>query len=94
MGGCIGEVSRRVGGRRNGVWGIRLPFRHGYVDQEVSTKLMTLCKRPHADPPIGFRPKATLMRPEQSRQPNPADAIPLCPGEATLNPTRNQLTKN
>jgi hypothetical protein len=37
--------------RRNGVWGNKAAFRHGYIDQEVSTKLMTLCKRPYAQTP-------------------------------------------
>jgi len=36
---------------RIGVWGNKAAFRHGYIEQEVSSKLMTLCKRPHADPP-------------------------------------------
>ena len=39
--------------RRIGVSASRkTAFRHGHNDQEVSTKLMTLCKRRHADTPI------------------------------------------
>jgi hypothetical protein len=44
------EACRR--GRRIGVCGSKTAFRRGYNDQEVSTKLMTLCKRRHADSPI------------------------------------------
>src|SRR5260370_31503559 len=39
-------------GRRMGVWGSKTAFRHGYNHQEVSTKLMMLCKRRHTDTPI------------------------------------------
>ena len=42
-------------GRRIGVWGSKTAFRHGYNDQEVSTELMMLCKRRHADTPRRFR---------------------------------------
>jgi hypothetical protein len=38
-------------GRRIGVWGSRTAFRHGYKDPEVSTELMMLYKRRHADTP-------------------------------------------
>ena len=43
-------------GRRIGVSasGSKTAFRHGSNDQEVSTKLTTLCKRRHADSPIRF----------------------------------------
>jgi hypothetical protein len=41
-------------GRRIGVWGGKTASRHGYNDQEVSTELMTLCKRRHTDTPIRF----------------------------------------
>ena len=47
-------MGKRVGGsvyRRIGVWGSRTAFRDGYNDQEVSTELMMLCKRRHADTP-------------------------------------------
>ena len=46
---------KRVGGSaywRIGVWGSKTAFRHGYNGQEVSTKLMMLCKRRHTDTPI------------------------------------------
>src|SRR5271166_7065308 len=46
---------KRVGGSaywRIGVWGSKTAFRHGCNDQEVSTELMMLCKRRHADTPI------------------------------------------
>src|SRR5271157_5627450 len=49
---------KRVGGSaywRIGVWESKTAFRHGYNDQEVSTELMMLCKRRHADTPIRFR---------------------------------------
>jgi hypothetical protein len=42
-----GEACRRIG-----VWGSKTAFRHRYNDQEVSTELMMLCKRRHADTPI------------------------------------------
>ena len=48
-------AGERVGGSaygRIGVWEVRLLFRHGYNDQEVSTELMMLFKRRHADTPI------------------------------------------
>ena len=51
------RMGKRVGGSAYwciGVWGSKTAFRHGYSDQEVSTKLMTLCKRRHADTPIRF----------------------------------------
>ena len=35
-----------------GVWRSKTAFRHGYYDQEVSTKFMTLWKRRYADSPI------------------------------------------
>jgi hypothetical protein len=43
-------LGKRIGGcweagRRNGVWGNKTAFRHGYIDQEVAATLMTLCKR-------------------------------------------------
>ena len=52
-----GNVSayRRIGVlryRRIGVRRSKTAFRHGYSDQKVSTKLITLCKRRPADPPI------------------------------------------
>jgi hypothetical protein len=53
----VRRLEKRVGGSaygRIGVWGSKTAFRHGYSDQEVSTKLMTLCKRRHADSPIRF----------------------------------------
>ena len=37
--------------RRFGALEVRLPL-DSYYDRQVSTKLMTLFKRPHADPPI------------------------------------------
>jgi hypothetical protein len=40
--------------RRIGVWGSKTAFRHRYNDQEISTELMMLCKRRHADTPIRF----------------------------------------
>ena len=49
------RLGKRVGGSaywRIGVWGSKTAFRHGYNDQEVSTELMMLCKRRHADTPI------------------------------------------
>ena len=49
------RLGKRIGGsayRRIRVWGSKTAFRHGYSDQEVPTKLMTLCKRRHADTPI------------------------------------------
>src|SRR6202795_4773727 len=46
---------------RIGVWGSKTAFRHGYNDQEVSTELMMLCKRRHADTPI--RPYVSPSRP-------------------------------
>jgi hypothetical protein len=49
------RLGKRVGGSaywRIGVWGSKTTFRHGCNDQEVSTKLTTLCKRRHADSPI------------------------------------------
>ena len=52
-----GRLEKRIGGSaylRNGVWGSKTAFRPGYIDQEASTKLMTLCTRPPADPPILF----------------------------------------
>ena len=48
------RLGKRVGGsayRRIGVW-VKTAFRHGYNDQEVSTKPMTLCKRRHAELPL------------------------------------------
>src|SRR5271165_5020399 len=45
------RLGKRSAGRRIGVRGNKAAFRHGYIEQEVSSKLMTLCKRPHADPP-------------------------------------------
>jgi hypothetical protein len=51
----MGRQGKRVGGSaywRIGVWGSKTAFRHGYNDQEVSTELMMLCKRRHADTPI------------------------------------------
>src|SRR5271169_33404 len=49
------RLGKRVGGSaywRIGVWRSKTAFRHGYNDQEVSTELMMLCKRRHADTPI------------------------------------------
>jgi len=46
------ELGKRVGGSaywRIGVWGSKTAFGHRYNDQEVSTELMMLCKRRHAD---------------------------------------------
>ena len=48
------RIGKRVGGSaywRIGVWGSKTAFRHGHNDQEVSTELMMLCKRRHADTP-------------------------------------------
>ncbi len=48
-----GGLGKCVGGSaywRIGVWGSKTAFRHIYSDQEVSTKLMTLFKRPHSTP--------------------------------------------
>src|SRR5271165_972423 len=45
---------KRIGGSaywRIAVWGSKTASRHGYNDQEVSTELMMLCKRPYADTP-------------------------------------------
>src|SRR5580704_1594500 len=54
-------MGRRLGKRvgvsaywRIGVWGSKTAFRNRYNDHEVSTKLMMLCKRRHADTPIRF----------------------------------------
>ena len=49
-------LGRRLGKRRRriGVWGNKATFRHGHNDQEVSTELMALGKRRHADTPIRF----------------------------------------
>jgi len=41
-------------GWRIGVWGSKTAFGHRYNDQEVSTELMMLCKRRHADTPTRF----------------------------------------
>ena len=53
------KMGRRLGKRvsvlaygRMGVWRSKTAFRHGYYDQEVSTKFMTLWKRRYADSPI------------------------------------------
>jgi hypothetical protein len=49
------RLGKRVGGSaywRIGVWVSKTVFRHGYNDQKVSTELMMLCKRRHADTPI------------------------------------------
>ena len=49
------RLRKRVGGSaywRIGVCGSKTAFRHRYNDQEVSTELMMLCKRRHADTPI------------------------------------------
>src|SRR5260370_773372 len=56
-----GSVSagRRIGVSASG--GSKTAFRHGYNDQEVSTELMMLCKRRHADTPI--RRYVSLSRP-------------------------------
>ena len=58
-----GEVCRRVGVSAYRRLGNKTAFRNGYIDQKVSTKLMTLCKRPPADPPIRF-PVALIRRRE------------------------------
>jgi hypothetical protein len=47
-----GHLRKRVGVSASG--GNKTAFRHGYANQEVSTKLMTLCKRPPADAPTRF----------------------------------------
>jgi hypothetical protein len=60
----MGRQGKRVGGSaywRIGVWGSKTAFRIGYNDQEVSTELMMLCKRRHADTPI--RPYVSPSRP-------------------------------
>jgi hypothetical protein len=36
-------------GRSIGAWGSKTAFRHASSDQEICTKLMTLCKCRHAD---------------------------------------------
>ncbi len=41
---------------RIGVWGSMTAFRHRHNDQEVSTELMMLCKRRHADTPTRRSP--------------------------------------
>jgi hypothetical protein len=51
------RLGKGIGGsayRRIGVWGSKTAFRHGYHGQEPSKELMTLFKRPHAEPPIRF----------------------------------------
>ena len=48
----LGKRGRRVGVSASGE--VRLFFRHGYNDQEVSTELMMLCKRRHTETPIRF----------------------------------------
>ena len=47
------KMSRWLG-KRVGVWGSRTVFRDGYNRQGVSTELMMLCKRRHAETPIRF----------------------------------------
>jgi hypothetical protein len=49
-----GEACRRVGVSVCRRIGSKTACRHGYHDQQVSTKLMTLFKRRHADTPIRF----------------------------------------
>jgi hypothetical protein len=44
--GRLGEALRRIGSET--------AYRLGYHDQEIAPNLMTLFKRPHADPPIRF----------------------------------------
>ena len=49
---AAGEAGRRIGVSVIGVRGSKTAFRHGDSDQEVSTELMMLGKRRHADTPI------------------------------------------
>jgi hypothetical protein len=57
----VRRLEKRVGGPaywRIGVRGSKAAFRHRYNDHEVSTELMMLCKRRHADTPIRFPSRA------------------------------------
>src|SRR5580704_16902281 len=70
----MGRQGKRVGGSaywRIGVWGSKTAFRHGYNDQEVSTELMMLCKRRHADTPIRL-----YVSPSRRPFPLTQDAVP------------------
>ena len=48
--------------RRNGVWGNQPALRHCDIDQEVFTKLMTLCKRRYTDtfPPVAGNDRVSV----------------------------------
>ena len=59
---AAGEACRRVGVLAYRRLRSKTAFRRGYNDHEVSTKLMTLCKRRHADTPIRFPPAAHFER--------------------------------
>src|SRR5271165_5354906 len=56
---------KRVGGSaywRIGVRGSKTAFRRGYNNQEVSTELMMLCKRRHADTPTRRHADTSIRR--------------------------------
>jgi hypothetical protein len=55
-----GGLGKRLGVSAYRRLGNKTAFLHGYNDQEVSTKLMTLCKRRPADSPIRFPYPPTL----------------------------------
>src|ERR1700736_1400859 len=65
------RLGKRVGGSaywRIGVWRSETAFRHRYNDQEVSTELMMLCKRRHADTPTRrYVSPSLLFRGEDTR---------------------------
>jgi len=46
-----GSWGKRIGVSACLVWGSKTAFRHACSDEEVSKKLMTLCKRRYADTP-------------------------------------------
>ena len=65
----VRRLGKRVGGPaywRIGVRGSKAAFRHRYNDHEVSTELMMLCKRRHADTPI--RRYVSLAAPHVQRK--------------------------